>query len=113
MDQAWISKRQREFEEAKFPQAGHGQESPEMFLQRRIWLHMILFKDTNGAMVIERILQTQPKVWSAHLSNKIQNSIYNLLMAVSNLEKSLISLYQLTKVADFSTKRNSSGMPMP
>ena len=52
MDRAWISKRQRESEEMRFRQSGHGQESPENFLQRRIRLHMILYEETDGAAAI-------------------------------------------------------------
>jgi hypothetical protein len=62
MDRVWISKRQREFEEMKFRQNGHRQESPEMFLQRQIQLHMVLYKETDGASAIKRMLRTQPKV---------------------------------------------------
>jgi hypothetical protein len=96
MDQAWISKKQREFEEMKFRQSGHRQGLPEMFLQRCIRLHMILYEETDGASVIKRILQTQPELWGTHLGDKIQD----LLMAASTLEKSLVSLYLLTRVAD-------------
>ncbi|KAJ8495303.1 hypothetical protein ONZ45_g12913 [Pleurotus djamor] len=94
MGQAWINARTMEFEETKFRQPKHADETPLHFLQRRLKLANILYEAESDGVLVSRVLRTQPEAWTPHLNPTSCPTVRILLAQATELEHSLLAAYK-------------------
>ncbi|KAF9564717.1 hypothetical protein CPC08DRAFT_600071, partial [Agrocybe pediades] len=98
MNENWVRERTKEFEEMKFRQKGHDNESPLEFVQRRIRHHQFLFSDdADGPPAVSRILRTQPTEWAHTLNVYSCPTLFQLQNVASQMQHSLESHFLLNE----------------
>jgi hypothetical protein len=111
LTEKWRRDRMREFEEMYFRcGAGHGEEFPLDYLQRRAKYHVFLFpSELNGPAVVARLLRNQPVAWNSTLNERVCESIFKLMYKASHNSTTLMSLYELHRQVGLLNRNGTAG----
>ncbi|KAJ7473553.1 hypothetical protein FB451DRAFT_1468458 [Mycena latifolia] len=91
----WTLEREREFEEMRFRQPGHGEEDPQDYFQWCLQHHSFLFSDAeDGVKVVSRVLRMQPPEWARDVNITKCPDIESLLAVAEQDADALVSSWK-------------------
>ena len=95
MNDEWLNDRGIEFDTMRFCRGqSNARETPEEYFNRRIRLNMVLRpEETDGPLVMHRLMNRQPVLWGSILNSATCPSIVQLIKLAKSMELNLIAQY--------------------